>query len=224
MPNDSAATNVTGTLRTIDDLMDASVHPIFLSSDAVFDGRPGLRTENDRPNPILAYGRDKLTVERYIENLSNPWTILRLTKVIAGISDNRNLLSQWITSIQNGQLIRCATDQLFTPVDIEHIIQAILFFVDTSMTGLLQIAGSEVVSRYDLLQKLLHYVPEYVKREALVKKCMLSEVNSREKLPQNCSLSNAKFVSMSGITSRPLDEVCAQLCGTCYTLVEELVN
>jgi dTDP-4-dehydrorhamnose reductase len=223
MPHDSAATNVTGTLRAIDDLMDAGVHPIFLSSDAVFDGSPGLRTENDKPNPILAYGKDKLTVERYIQKLSGLWTILRLTKVISGIADNRNLLSQWITSIQNGQLIRCARDQLLTPVDLQHVIQAILFFVETNMTGLFQIAGSEVVSRYTLLQKLLYYLPEGARREARVQDCVLGEINSHEQLPQNCSLSSAKFASLSSMRSRILDEVCAQLCHECYDLVEKFV-
>jgi dTDP-4-dehydrorhamnose reductase len=223
MPNDSAATNVTGTQRAIDDLMDAGVHPIFLSSDAVFDGSPGLRTENDKPNPILAYGKDKLIVERYINNLDGLWTILRLTKVIAGVSDSRNLLSEWITSIQNGELIRCATDQLLTPVDLQHVMQAILFCVETNVTGLFQVAGSEMVSRYDLLQKLIRYLPESVRRGALVKDCVLGEIDSHEPLPQNCSLSNAKFASLSGITSRPLDEICGQLCRECYELVEEFV-
>jgi dTDP-4-dehydrorhamnose reductase len=224
MPDESAATNVSGTLRAVDDLVDAGVHPIFLSSDAVFDGRPGLRTEKDSPNPVLAYGRDKLTVERHIEKLDSPRTILRLTKVIAGISDNRNILSQWVASVENGLLIRCATDQLLTPVDLEHVTRAIVFVIENSVTGLFQIAGSEVVSRYGLLQKLLDHLPESVKREALVQKCLLSEIDSHEQLPQNCSLSNAKFVALSGITSRPLDEVCAQLCGNYYSMIREFAN
>ena len=224
MPNDSAATNVTGTLRAIDDLADAGVHPIFLSSDAVFDGSPGLRTEDDSPSPILAYGRDKLMVEKYIQKLSIPWTILRLTKVICDARDNRNLLSQWIISIQDCQLIRCATDQLLNPVDIEHVIQAILFSVKTNLLGLFQIAGPEVVSRYGLLQKFLQHLPEQVRGQALIQKCVLREINSHEQLPQNCSLANKKFISLSGITPRSLDQVCAQLSKNCFGLVEELVH
>jgi dTDP-4-dehydrorhamnose reductase len=224
MPNDSAATNVTGTLRAIDDLVDAGVHPIFLSSDAVFDGSPGLRTENDSPRPILAYGKDKLIVEQYLQNLSGFWTTLRLTKVVAGISDNRNLLSQWLTSVEDGQLIRCATDQLLTPVDLQYVIQAIMFVIETHSTGLFQVSGSEAVSRYDLLQKLLQYVPEHVRRRALVQKCVIREINFRGLLPQNCTLANAKFTSRSGILPRPLNEVCAELCDNVYSVIEEFAN
>jgi len=224
MPNDSAATNVTGTLRAIDDLVDAGVHPIFLSSDAVFDGSPGLRTENDSPSPILAYGKDKLIVEQYLQNLSGFWTTLRLTKVVAGISDNRNLLSQWLTSVENGQLIRCATDQLLTPVDLQYVIQAIIYVIETHSTGLFQVSGSEAVSRYDLLQKLLQYVPEHARRRTLVQKCILREINFRGLLPQNCTLANAKFTSLSGILPRPLNEVCAELCDNIYSVIEEFAN
>jgi len=224
MPNDSAATNVTGTLRAIDDLVDAGVHPIFLSSDAVFDGSPGLRTENDSPSPILAYGKDKLIVEQYLQNLSGFWTTLRLTKVVAGISDNRNLLSQWLTSVEDGQLIRCATDQLLTPVDLQYVIQAIIFVIETHSTGLFQVSGSEAVSRYDLLQKLLQYVPEHVRRRTLVQKCVLREINFRGLLPQNCTLANAKFTSLSGILPRPLNEVCVELCDNIYSVIEEFAN
>jgi len=224
MPNDSAATNVTGTLRAIDDLVDAGVHPIFLSSDAVFDGSPGLRTENDSPSPILAYGKDKLIVEQYLQNLSGFWTTLRLTKVVAGISDNRNLLSQWLTSVENGQLIRCATDQLLTPVDLQYVIQAIIYVIETHSTGLFQVSGSEAVSRYDLLQKLLQYVPEHVRRRTLVQKCVIREINFRGLLPQNCTLANAKFTSLSGILPRPLNEVCAELCDNVYSVIEEFAN
>ena len=224
MPNDSAATNVTGTLRAIDDLVDAGVHPIFLSSDAVFDGSPGLRTENDSPSPILAYGKDKLIVEQYLQNLSGFWTTLRLTKVVAGISDNRNLLSQWLTSVEDGQLIRCATDQLLTPVDLQYVIQAIIFVIETHSTGLFQVSGSEAVSRYDLLQKLLQYVPEHVRRRTLVQKCVIREINFRGLLPQNCTLANAKFTSLSGILPRPLNEVCVELCDNIYSVIEEFAN
>ena len=224
MPNDSAATNVTGTLRAIDDLVDAGVHPIFLSSDAVFDGSPGLRTENDSPSPILAYGKDKLIVEQYLQNLSGFWTTLRLTKVVAGISDNRNLLSQWLTSVENGQLIRCATDQLLTPVDLQYVIQAIIYVIETHSTGLFQVSGSEAVSRYDLLQKLLQYVPEHVRRRTLVQKCVIREINFRGLLPQNCTLANAKFTSLSGILPRPLNEVCVELCDNIYSVIEEFAN
>src|SRR5262249_4045985 len=158
----------------------------------------------DSPSPILAYGKDKLAVEQYILNLNVFWTILRLTKVISGTHDNRNLLSQWLTSIENGELIRCATDQLLTPVDLQHVIEAIIFVIENSETGLFHVSGSEIVSRYELLQQLLQYVPKPARRRIQLEKCTLSEINFYELLPRSCSLSNAKFTSRAGMIPRRL--------------------
>ena len=210
--NFSAATNATGTLRAVEDLLDAGIHPIFLSSDAVFDGSPGLRAEEDEPNPILAYGRDKQVVEAYLRAQAGPWTILRLTKVIAGFTDHRNLLSQWLDDIRRGTAIRCATDQFMTPVDIDYVTQALLFVIATGARGLFHIAGSETVSRHQLLEVLLERMPAALRRSAVVPSCLLEEFTGPEPLPHNCTLSNAKFVSMSGLQPRSIGRVCDNLC------------
>jgi dTDP-4-dehydrorhamnose reductase len=62
--------------------------------------------------------------------------------------------------LQNGQQIRCAIDQLLTPVDIQYVIKAIIFVIETRRSGVLHVSGSEVVTHYELFKKLLQYVPE----------------------------------------------------------------
>jgi dTDP-4-dehydrorhamnose reductase len=216
MRQSSAAINVTGTLRAIDDLLEAGVHPIFLSSDAVFDGEPGLRSEWDQACPILFYGRDKHEVEVYLMGQAQPWTVLRLTKVIASFTDPRNLLSQWLDEIARKRPIRCATDQFLTPVDIEYVTQAICFVIATGAQGVFHLAGSELVTRYELLQYLLARLPEAMRRTTVVRPCSLDEFAGIEPLPHHCGLSNHKFVSLSGITPRPLQELCAALCASVF--------
>ena len=220
----AAAINVTGTLRLIDDLLEAGVHPIFLSSDAVFDGSPGLRTEAEEPCPILSYGRDKRAVETYLSMQARPWTILRLTKVIAGSTDHRNPLRQWLAAIEQGQPIRCATDQSLTPVDIDYVTQAILFFVATGTAGIFHIAGSEVVTRHALLQRLLAQMPAATRRQATVQRCSVDEFAIFEKLPHNCALSNDKFTALSGMTPSAIDELCAELCASVFYRADYLRN
>ena len=213
----AVATNVTGTLHAIDDLLEAGVHPIFLSSDAVFDGAPGLRSEAGEPCPTLSYGRDKHAVETHLSAQTRPWTILRLTKVIAGFTDHRNPLSRWLAAIQRGEPIRCATDQNLTPVDLDYVIQAILFCVATSIQGIFHISGSEVVTRHALLQRLLAQMPLAARRQAIVQPCSIDEFATVEKLPHNCALSNARFVALSGMTPRSIDAVCAEFCAQLFS-------
>lgn len=49
--------NVVGTKRIIDQASAMGVKTVFLSSEAVFDGKKGLYSEEDVPNPITLYGR-----------------------------------------------------------------------------------------------------------------------------------------------------------------------
>lgn len=216
MRNASQAINVTGTLRVIEDLIDAGVHPIFLSSDAVFDGSPGLRTEDDEPRPILAYGRAKQVVEAYLRDQVGPWTILRLTKVIGGFSHRRNLLSQWLEELARGATIRCATDQFLTPVDVDYVTQALLHVIAADAQGIFHISGTETVTRCELLQLLLERVPAGVRRGVAYQPCKLEEFVGSEPLPHSCTLSNAKFVSVSGLRPRPIAQVCDELCATVF--------
>ncbi|HEX9627596.1 MAG TPA: sugar nucleotide-binding protein, partial [Acidiferrobacterales bacterium] len=144
---EARAINVRGTLQAIDDLVEAGVHPVFLSSDGVFDGTRGRRTEQDAPNPILAYGRQKLAVEAHLQAMTTPWTILRLTRVISGADHPRNLLSQWVGMIEKGTLIRCARDQILAPVDLAYVLQAVAFVVGEGVTGLVHLSGPELVTR-----------------------------------------------------------------------------
>jgi dTDP-4-dehydrorhamnose reductase len=206
----SVAINVTGTLNAIDDLRAAGVHTIFLSSDAVFDGSPGLRSEADEPSPVLSYGRDKRAVEVHLEEQPGPWTILRLTKVIAGFPDRRNLLSEWLAEIERGQPLRCATDQMLTPVDVAYVARAILFIIETGMQGAFHIAGSEAVTRHSLAHRLLAHLPRAIRDQAVVHPCSIVEFSGLEQLPRNCALSNAKFVALSGMRPRSVDELCAE--------------
>jgi dTDP-4-dehydrorhamnose reductase len=208
----TTAINVTGSLQAIDDLLEAGVHPIFLSSDAVFDGSSGLRTEAEEPRPLLSYGHDKYAVETYLSVQAAPSTILRPTKVIAGFPDYRNPLSQWLTDIETGRTIRCAMDQILTPVDVDYVTQAILFFIATGIEGVFHISGSEMITRYALVQRLLAQMPPPLRRGAIVRPCPLDEFATFGKLPLNCALSNAKFVALSGMTPRSIDQICDELC------------
>jgi dTDP-4-dehydrorhamnose reductase len=213
-PDQTAAVNVIGTERMIDDLVDAGVHPILLSHDGVFDGSPGPRSEEDAPGPILAYGRQKLAVEEYLKTKGNGSTILRLCRVVARFAHERNLLSKWLDQIARSEPILCATDQRLTPVDIEDVVQIVRFFVNTGVSGLYHVAGSEVLTRHELLTNVLEQLPRHYRRWAVIKSCRLQDIPSVEPLPLDCSLANYKLREMCGFAPAPMATVCRELCGS----------
>ena len=211
-PTVTRSANVIGTERAIDDLIDAGIHPIFLSSDAVFDGTRGPWTEQDALCPILTYGKQKAEVESYLSRCPSPWTILRLSKVVSSYSTERNLLSQWLENILERQSIRCAEDQILSPIDVDDVVRIIDFVVQTNTTGIFNASGSDILTRLELLRIFLGYCPDYVRHLAAVQTCRLSEVPSVEPLPVNCSLLNVKLRSVSEISPASVENICSRFC------------
>jgi dTDP-4-dehydrorhamnose reductase len=82
-PAGSAEVNVRGIIRVIDDARALGIMPVFVSSDAVFDGSRAYWSEDDEPIPILTYGRQKLEVERHLAALPPPWIIAQLVQAQA---------------------------------------------------------------------------------------------------------------------------------------------
>ena len=87
--------NVTNMISLFNQLWNKNIVPIFLSTDAVFDGLQGNNAEEDECQPSTVYGMQKLEAENYLRAGKNPWLILRLSKVY-GVEYHDNTL---ITSL-----------------------------------------------------------------------------------------------------------------------------
>lgn len=210
-PEESARVNVEGTIRALDDLLDAGVKPIFVSSDGVFDGSRGPWTEDDKSCPILLYGRQKAAVEDYLSRLSVPWVTARLSKVVSSFPDPRNILSGWLDAVFRRQVIRCAHDQILSPIDVDDVVAALIFFTENELSGLFNVSGPRTLSRYDLLAVLFSHAGPRVRALAKVEICSLSEFSFKEPRPMNCSMSNHRFVAASGLTFHSPEKICEGL-------------
>ena len=210
-PEESARVNGDGAINAIDDLLDAGVVPIFVSSDSVFDGIRGPCTETDPVCPILTFGHQAAAVETHLRSLSAPWVIARLTKVVASFPNPRNILSEWIDAISRRELIRCAYDQILSPVDIDDVVAALAFFASNELHGLYNISGPRSLARIELLHTLLGFLEPRIRTVARIEVCSLSEIAVVEPRPKNCSLSNRKFAVASGLLAAPPDRICARL-------------
>lgn len=210
-PEATARINVEGTIRAIEDLFDAGAKPLFVSSDGVFDGTRGPWTEDDAPCPTLVYGKQKAAVEDYLSRVSAPWVTARLAKVIGRFPDSRNILSEWLDAVCRGRVIRCAHDQILSPIDVDDVVKALTFFIAEQVSGLFNICGSRSLSRYDLLTLLLSRVRPDLRAAAMIEICSLSDFSFKEPRPRNCSMTNRKFLAASGLTFRSPEEICEGL-------------
>ena len=207
-PKGTARVNVDGIKRMIDDLETAGVKTIFTSSDAVFDGTRGQWMENDPPNPILTYGKQKVAVENYLTEKSSAWIIARLSKVVGVEAGANNLIGEWLKDIEAGKTLKCARDQIFSPIAVEDVVTALIRLAEGPFTGIFNVCGPRSMSRLDLLNMLIKEVQHYQNVEVKIVPCSIRDFSFIEDRPLDLSMSPEKLYSLLGIRFEDMETVC----------------
>ncbi len=206
-PAGSAEVNVRGIIRVIDEARALGITPVFVSSDAVFDGSRAYWSEDDEPFPILTYGRQKLEVERHLAALPPPWIIVRLPKLISPERNARCFLSGWAEGLGRRERILCATDQYFTPAAVPDAARAIAQLVRAQAQGLYHLGGPERLSRRALLGVVLGEYRKFAKPVAEVVECSLRDIPVLEPRPLDTSLRSDRITADFGARFRTASEV-----------------
>lgn len=148
----SHAVNVEGTLRLIDACCNTGVKVVFLSSDAVFDGKKGGYGEADSANPLCVYGSQKREVEEACLRDYPEVLIYRLSKQVSSSTERGNLFADLYRQYQSGEEIRCIDGLRFQPTFVEDTAACILQGVRMGLKGLFHVAAPAAFSRQDLAQ------------------------------------------------------------------------
>jgi dTDP-4-dehydrorhamnose reductase len=199
--------NVEGIIRVIGELRALDIVPVFISSDAVFDGTRGRWREDEQVHPILTYGRQKLAVESHLAELPAPWLIVRLPKLVSATADPRCILTGWMQALGRGERILCATDQFFTPADVGDAAEGILNMVRAGATGLYHLGGPERLSRRALLAAVMEEYGRYAVPRAQIVECSLRDIPVVEPRPLDTSMDSSRYVSRFGPGVRPASEI-----------------
>jgi dTDP-4-dehydrorhamnose reductase len=206
-PRGTAEVNVQGAMRAMRELSALGIMPVFLSSDAVFNGMHPLWTEEEEVRPILTYGRQKLEVERFVASLPAPWLIVRLPKLLSEQRDPRCMVTQWIDALGRDRRILCATDQFFTPAAASDAASAIALLVRERAQGLLHLGGPERLSRRALLGAVLEEYRYFAVPNAQIVECSLRDIPVAEARPLDTSMNTARFSSRHAFRFRPASEI-----------------
>ncbi len=128
---------------------------IHYSTDYIFDGRNGPYTENAVPNPISFYGREKLASENALVTSDIKYTIIR-TLVLYGIGNNvKPNFALWMTDkLRNNQPVNIVTDQYSNVTMIDDLAFGTLKIIEKNCSGIYNIAGADILSRYDFAMKM----------------------------------------------------------------------
>lgn len=204
--------NVDAIISLLKDLDQWNIKPIFTSSEFVFDGKRGNYTEDDPAHPILIYGQQKLKVEHFISTKLNvDWTIVRLAKVFGDQHGDGTLFTNWMSALETEKSLACAYDQIFSPIFIDDVVQAISRLLDPKYKGLYHLASHRAYTRIDLLNLLLHEINKHRSLDVEIIPCSIHSFELLEKRPVDVSMKPDKIVRETGLNIRTVNEICERI-------------
>lgn len=208
----TAPINVDGVIQLARDCFARGLTPVYFSTDYVFPGDRGFWSETDSTGPKTAYGRQKAMVEAWLQEQSDPWLAVRLSKVVSDQLEPQNILAEWVRNIRHGETMRCAHDQVLSPLSAEDAAGAAVRLAEIGATGLFNVAGPEAFTRLALLHLLAaHVVAAEPAARPQITPCRLSDLPFSEARPLDTSLNIEKLQRTTAWRFTPMAQLCANL-------------
>lgn len=143
-------TNAEGTENVAIAAKEAGAKLVYISTDSVFDGKRGMYTEEDKPNPINIYARAKLEGEKRVKRHLADSLIVRTAFYGWSPSRSKASLAEWVISgLRQNEPRQMFTDVFFTPIFIDNLVEAIIDMHRRGLSGIYHVGGSERCSKYD---------------------------------------------------------------------------
>lgn len=173
---DDRATTFDGAVAVAEAAAAVGARLVHLSSDLVFDGEQDAPyVEDDEPNPITAYGRDKADAERAVLEAHPGALVVRTSLLYGGAEPGPQ---ERMASDPEAVFF---TDEIRSPVHVGDLAAALLELAGGAQTGILHAAGGDALSRFEFARLLARRPVRG-----------LSLAQSEDVRPRNCSLSSAR--------------------------------
>jgi len=150
-PQNSKQINFTAQLSLATYFLKKNVQVVFLSSNAVFNGKKCGYLENDPPSPVSLYGEYKAAAEKKMLEISNNVSIIRLTKVLTA---NHPLIIAWIKALSQSKPINAFDDRMVCPITVHDVTRCLKVIGEKKLTGILHLSGEKDITYYELAQHL----------------------------------------------------------------------
>jgi dTDP-4-dehydrorhamnose reductase len=176
---------------------------IYISTDAVFDGRSGGYSEEDPPCPINTYSRSKLAGEHAVQQ-ELPGSLIIRTNIYGWNAQTKLSLAEWILGrFDAGEPVPGFRDVMFTPILVNDLIKVILEMMKHSLKGVYHVAGAESCSKYVFAAEVARI---FGYSQELVRSVSVKEAGLRAPRPENMTLKVDKIrgalpVSLPGVAA-----------------------
>ncbi|MCM1236720.1 MAG: sugar nucleotide-binding protein [Ruminococcus flavefaciens] len=142
--------NVFGTKRILEQAEQLGIKSVFLSSEAVFNGKRGLYTERDEPSPVTLYGKQKLQIEQYMAQNIKQFLIFRISRAVGGCFGEQDIFNEFYNKIINQEEIICLKNQSFCLTEVDDIAKCIINALINNINGLYHLSSANYISRCEL--------------------------------------------------------------------------
>lgn len=153
---ESLESNIVGTLNVTSACRRTGTHLIYVSTNAVFNGKKAPYREEDAVDPVNKYGRLKAECERLVQETLDHWTIVRpilmygWNYVVA-----RPNPATWIYErLLRGESVQLVTDVFENPLFNLQCGRALWEIVKKKPAGIFHLAGKDIVNRYQFAVKV----------------------------------------------------------------------
>jgi len=125
---------------------------VYVSTDYVFDGKNGMRKEDDAPNPLGFYGKSKLAGELALNKLASSWCIAR-TSTPFGLHKIKKSFPVWVKeNLESKKEIPVLVDQFTSPTFVPNLSKMLIEVATRQISGVIHLAGATRISRYELAE------------------------------------------------------------------------
>lgn len=194
--------NVSATIDLITKLYEHGIKCVYLSSDAVFDGKKGNYTEEDTASPLNEYGRQKKDVEDYLLGHFDDVLIFRLSKQYDLNNSRRHLFSDIYRCAQNNK-VQTITGLRFNPTYVGDTVGCIIEGCKQDLKGLYHLAAPVQLSRHEISKRL---VSALGLNEKIIEQVDVSELIFEENRSLNTTLSTLKLMNEVNLSFLDFDK------------------
>ncbi len=177
---------------------------IAISSDVVHDGKSAPYGDDVPPSPINIYGRTKAAAEESILDI-DPSAVIVRTSLMYGLDTMDRGTAGFADRLVRNEPLQLFTDVIRNPIWVETLAQAIVRLADTDVSGLLNIAGRQAVTREDYARKL--FAHWNIDDRGLIEPVRAADIS--DTIPLDLRLDSTRAEHLLGMPFPGIDEVLA---------------
>jgi dTDP-4-dehydrorhamnose reductase len=168
---------------------------VYISTDAVFDGRTGGYRETDAVSPVNWYARSKAAGEAAVLSQMPEALVLRANFYGWNLQPKHSLAEWVLARLAAGESVPGFDDITFSPVLVNHMAAWIPRLLEAGCTGIFHVASHDRCSKFEFAQVIAEV---FQLDGSLVRKASLEQSGMRAPRPRHTWLRTEKLAAALG--------------------------